>query len=67
MMGQSSREDDKEDLLASMIHMHLNRIFNEDSRKQEMIVYYLLYKFLLSEKGRQKKTGLNSTVAVALH
>jgi len=40
--------------LRSIIHMHLNRIFTDESRKQEMICYYLLHKYLLSVKGRNK-------------
>jgi thiopeptide-type bacteriocin biosynthesis protein len=40
--------------LRSLIHMHLNRIFTDESRKQEMICYYLLYKYLLSVKGRNQ-------------
>ncbi|MES2108578.1 MAG: lantibiotic dehydratase [Bacteroidota bacterium] len=42
------------DYLRSIIHMHLNRIFTDEARKQEMIYYYLLYKYLLSVKGRNK-------------
>lgn len=41
--------------LRSIIHMHLNRIFTDESRKQEMITYYLLYKYLHSIKGRNKQ------------
>ncbi|MDN5286538.1 MAG: hypothetical protein JWR38_2812 [Mucilaginibacter sp.] len=49
------QEDDRIlSYLRSIIHMHLNRIFAEEPRKQEMITYYLLYKFLNSEKGRNK-------------
>jgi thiopeptide-type bacteriocin biosynthesis protein len=51
-------ESDKEGYVRSVIHMHLNRLFTDESRKQEMVVYYLLYKFLRSEKGRRK----NNTV-----
>jgi thiopeptide-type bacteriocin biosynthesis protein len=40
--------------LRSIIHMHLNRIFTDESRKQEMICYYLLHKYLLSMKGRNR-------------
>ncbi|MET3501313.1 thiopeptide-type bacteriocin biosynthesis protein [Mucilaginibacter rubeus] len=40
--------------LRSIIHMHLNRVFTDESRKQEMISYYLLHKYLLSEKGRNQ-------------
>jgi thiopeptide-type bacteriocin biosynthesis protein len=45
------------DYLRSIIHMHLNRIFTDESRKQEMICYYLLHKHLLSVKGRLRKSG----------
>lgn len=45
---------EKEHFLRSIIHMHLNRLFVADARKQEMIIYYLLHKFLLSEKGRNR-------------
>ncbi len=40
--------------LRSIIHMHLNRLFTDEPRKQEMITYYFLYKYLLSIKGREK-------------
>jgi thiopeptide-type bacteriocin biosynthesis protein len=43
--------------LRSIIHMHFNRIFTDESRKQEMICYYLIYKFLLSVKARNKKSN----------
>ena len=41
--------------LRSIIHLHLNRIFTDEARKQEMIIYYLLHKYLLSEKGKKNK------------
>jgi thiopeptide-type bacteriocin biosynthesis protein len=44
------------DYLRSIIHMHLNRIFTDEPRKQEMICYYLLHKYLLSVKGRNKRS-----------
>jgi thiopeptide-type bacteriocin biosynthesis protein len=40
-------------LVSSWIHMHLNRLFIEHSRKQEMIIYYLLNKHLVSEKAKK--------------
>jgi thiopeptide-type bacteriocin biosynthesis protein len=39
--------------LRSIIHMHLNRIFTDQSRKQEMACYYFLYKKFLSDKFRK--------------
>lgn len=44
-----------DDVLFSLAHMHLNRLFAEEGRKQEMIVYYLLHKYLLSERGRARQ------------
>ncbi|MVT11408.1 lantibiotic dehydratase [Chitinophaga tropicalis] len=33
-----------EKLIGDMIHMHLNRLFVQNPRQQELIIYYLLYK-----------------------
>ncbi|RVT98444.1 hypothetical protein EOD41_16775 [Mucilaginibacter limnophilus] len=46
-----------EDLVGSLIHMHLNRLFTTESRKQEMIVFYLLFKYTRSQAYKGK--GLN--------
>jgi lantibiotic biosynthesis protein len=35
-------------LVADMLHMHLNRIFVEDSRKQELVCYYMMARFYKS-------------------
>lgn len=40
----------KTQLLADLIHMHLNRLFIDQQRNQELIVYYCLYKHQLSIK-----------------
>jgi len=50
----SLQDENRTSYLRSIIHMHLNRIFTDESRKQEMITYYLLYKYLLSVKARNK-------------
>lgn len=42
------------DYLRSIIHLHFNRIFTDEPRKQEMICYYLLFKYLASEYARAK-------------
>ncbi|RFZ90044.1 hypothetical protein D0C36_22630 [Mucilaginibacter conchicola] len=47
-------------LLRSLIHMHLNRIFTFDSRKQEMITYYFLYKTIMADEGRAKRQNTRS-------
>jgi lantibiotic biosynthesis protein len=43
-----------EKMMADLIHMHLNRLFVQNPRRSEMIVYYLLYKHYnaLLFKGR---------------
>lgn len=48
---------ERNQFLSSIVHMHVNRIFTDEPRKQEMITYYLLYKFLLAKKGKAKHTG----------
>lgn len=40
-------------LVSSLVHMHLNRLFTTESRKQEMIVFYLLYKHGFSAVQRR--------------
>jgi len=42
-------------LAGDLIHMHLNRLFNEMQRKHEFIIYYLLYKYYLSLEARKEK------------
>ncbi|AYL94366.1 lantibiotic dehydratase [Mucilaginibacter celer] len=42
------------DFLRSIIHMHVNRLFPNNQRKQEMVIYYLLYKYLRSELKRKR-------------
>ena len=44
-------------LVADLLHMHLNRVFTENHRKQEFIIYYLLYKHHLSLEARRTKTA----------
>ena len=39
-------------LLADLIHMHFNRLFTEDQREQEYIIYYCMLKYKLSVKAR---------------
>lgn len=38
-------EDKKMKLVADMIHMHLNRLLIDEPRKQEMVIYYCLWKY----------------------
>jgi thiopeptide-type bacteriocin biosynthesis protein len=45
----------KHQLLADMIHMHLNRLFIDKQRNQELIVYYCLLKYVLSTRAINRK------------
>lgn len=46
--------DDKKDYLLSLIHVHLNRLFTDQQRQQEMITYFLLAKWMRSKMARQR-------------
>lgn len=44
--------EQKNALLADLIHMHLNRLFQQNQRQQEMIVYHFLAKYQKSQLAR---------------
>ncbi|SFF04022.1 thiopeptide-type bacteriocin biosynthesis domain-containing protein [Chitinophaga sp. CF118] len=44
-------------LAADMIHMHLNRLFERNARRQEFITYYLLYKHYNAALYRSQLAG----------
>jgi len=46
--------EEKKDYLLSLIHMHLNRMFVDQARQQEMIIYFLLAKWMRSQVARAK-------------
>ncbi|MBC6491705.1 thiopeptide-type bacteriocin biosynthesis protein [Flavihumibacter stibioxidans] len=52
-----------EKIIADLLHMHFNRIFNEDQRKYEMICYYFLYRTL---SMRQHINQVDNTTIEAL-
>ncbi|MCR8560355.1 lantibiotic dehydratase [Mucilaginibacter sp. BJC16-A38] len=56
-LKQALRGQDNElhTYLHSILHMHLNRLFTDQQRLQEMIIYFLLFKHLNSEEGRKKQ------------
>jgi thiopeptide-type bacteriocin biosynthesis protein len=45
-------ESEKSKMLADLIHMHINRLFNDYQRLEEAICYQFLYKQLLTERAR---------------
>lgn len=52
---KSFSKERRHKLLADLIHMHLNRLFVQDSRKQELIIYYCLNKYTLSLQAIKNK------------
>ncbi|QXV63903.1 lantibiotic dehydratase [Mucilaginibacter sp. 21P] len=54
----AERSDLKLKWLADIVHMHLNRIFVEDSRRQEYIIYFLLFKYEKAALARKQKNNL---------
>ena len=50
-----------EDYCASILHMHLNRLFAENSRKKEAVTYFLMHKFASSNKARQRVLAGSAT------
>lgn len=41
-------------LLADLIHMHINRLFVDRQRNHELVVYYVLYKHLQSKRAKSR-------------
>lgn len=54
LQNQKLLEPTIEELVASLIHMQLNRLFPSQPRQHEMICYDLLYRYYYSEKMRKK-------------
>lgn len=54
-----TRTSDWDRLLASYLHMFLNRLFVTDLRQHELLVYYYLEKYYRSVVGRNKNTLAN--------
>jgi thiopeptide-type bacteriocin biosynthesis protein len=44
---------DTDNLLISLIHMSMNRLFLSDNRSNELVLYYFALKFYVSEKAKQ--------------
>jgi thiopeptide-type bacteriocin biosynthesis protein len=51
---QGINDEKKLRMLADVIHMHFNRVFINEQRKQEFAVYYMMYKHMLTRKATTK-------------
>ena len=56
-------ENKQTKLIADLIHMHLNRLYAETQRDNELVIYYCLLKHYQSGQGRKKKNLVNSFAA----
>jgi thiopeptide-type bacteriocin biosynthesis protein len=43
-------------LLADLIHMHINRLFVDRQRNHELVVYYVLYKHFQSHRAKNRRS-----------
>ena len=46
--------------LADLIHMHLNRLFTDDARKQEFVLYYLMLKYEKAVYAKNKNVAAHT-------
>lgn len=58
-MANKSQEQ-RNKLVADLIHMHLNRLFRSNQRQQELLVYYCLHKYLISKTAKKRKSAYSS-------
>ena len=47
----------KDTWIADLIHMQLNRVFSDQPRKKEMVIYFLMSKWYLSKEKMSLKSG----------
>ncbi|MDB5145966.1 MAG: hypothetical protein JWQ66_4681 [Mucilaginibacter sp.] len=53
-------ENRKRSLLADLIHMHLNRVYPDQQRRQEMILYHCFHKYKLSQSAISGRSAAGS-------
>ncbi len=54
IIAHCKTKDQLENMLADLIHMHINRLFVADQRQHETIIYHYLAKLLQAKLGRSK-------------
>ncbi len=55
IQGEVENSSKERSICTSLIHMFVNRLFRGNHRKQEMLLYYFLYKHFESIKAMQLK------------
>lgn len=51
ILSLCDNDSDKVNMMADLIHMHINRLFNADQRIHEAVIYHYLLKVLKSRRG----------------
>jgi thiopeptide-type bacteriocin biosynthesis protein len=51
VMDSCESENQRNKLLADLLHMHINRLFNSDQRTHELILYHYLLKMLVTQRA----------------
>jgi thiopeptide-type bacteriocin biosynthesis protein len=59
-LTQSWHQEKRTQLFADLLHMHINRLLVDNSQKQEMILYYSLWRLFESEAARKNVSGLSA-------
>ena len=54
----AARSYDLDQLLASYIHMFMNRLFASNQRQHELLAYYYLWKYYRSAKAKKEKLAM---------
>ncbi|CAN5920631.1 hypothetical protein BH24BAC1_BH24BAC1_30030 [soil metagenome] len=52
--AESFPQEQKTGLIADLLHLHLNRLFTDQARQQELVVYYCLWRHYKSGEARAK-------------
>lgn len=52
---KNNGKDELIDIVQSIVHLFLNRLFSSNHRKQEMVLYYIMWKHYKSEKAKMVK------------
>ncbi len=62
ILSKKELEKSLEDLLASYIHMLMNRLFKSKNRIHEMVCYDFLYRYYMSNKAKRKSIIINQSL-----
>jgi thiopeptide-type bacteriocin biosynthesis protein len=62
---QKCKDTEKEKMLSDLFHMHINRLFSNDQRMHELIIYNYLTKKIKTKLGRLQQKELNKILPIS--